>query len=148
APDDFARQHRDLPFAPPSRIHLIDDAGRLHAWPFVYRLARSDSGSYEEDRSRKFSIRLLSAGTEHRIFGRWASRAHLFGVAEPGNIFLFGTDDFGRDQFTRFVYGARISLLARAIGTIIALLVGVPCGVISGYYGKWANASVMWLVEL
>ena len=147
APYDFADQNRDLPFAPPTRLHLIDDAGSLHA-PFVYQWTHAETGAYQEDRTWRFPLRLFSRGSEHVIFGHWTSHFHLFAVPEPGRVFLFGTDDFGRDQFSRFIYGGRISLLAGTIATTTALLLGVPFGIISGYYGKRVDMVLMRLVEL
>jgi peptide/nickel transport system permease protein len=48
---------------------------------------------------------------------------------------LLGTDELGRDELSRLIYGARISLLAALIGTSVALFIGTPVGVICGYLG-------------
>src|SRR6516165_4399345 len=58
----------------------------------------------------------------------------------PSALHWFGTDDVGRDVFTRVIYGARASLLAGVISVAIALLVGVPVGLISGYLGGFIDA--------
>jgi len=47
APSDYAAQNRDLPFAPPSRLHFIDSARSFHIRPFVYPLASRGDGSEE-----------------------------------------------------------------------------------------------------
>src|SRR3954454_15635549 len=53
SPEDPATQHRDLTFAPPTRLHFVDAGGRLHLRPFVYVLARSAiDDKYVEDRNR------------------------------------------------------------------------------------------------
>jgi len=150
APYDYSAQERELPFAPPSPLHFVDAAGDFHSRPFVYSWKeRPDSrGAYEEDRTQMFKVRLFAMGSPYVVVGPWTSRLHLFGVAAPGRIFLFGTDDFGRDEFSRMLYGGRISLFAGLLGAAVALFAGSALGVVSGYYGKWVDAVVMRLVEL
>jgi ABC-type dipeptide/oligopeptide/nickel transport system permease subunit len=55
----------------------------------------------------------------------------------------FGTDDLGRDVATRTLWGARISLLVATIALSIALLIGVPLGLISGYFGRYVDEIIM-----
>lgn len=150
APCDFAQQHRDFPFVSPTRLHLVDTIGRLHFWPFVYPLQSSDDGSaaYEEDRSHRCAIRLFVTGQPYRVLGFWTARVHLFGVDAPGQIFLFGTDGLGRDELSRMLYGARISLFAGMLAAAGALTVGMLMGLLAGFYGGWLDASVMRLAEL
>ncbi len=60
----------------------------------------------------------------------------------PSALHWFGTDDLGRDIFSRVIYGARASLVAGAISVGIALLVGVPFGLLSGYRGGFVDALI------
>jgi len=60
----------------------------------------------------------------------------------PTGLHWFGTDEVGRDVFTRVIYGARASLLAGVISVTIALTVGVPLGLIAGYLGGWTDALI------
>jgi peptide/nickel transport system permease protein len=66
------------------------------------------------------------------------------GVAEnpQGQYFLLGTDRLGRDAFVRLLYGARISLFVAFAATGAALLVGVPLGMLAGYYGGVLDAVI------
>src|SRR5271168_4317142 len=60
----------------------------------------------------------------------------------PSAQHWFGTDDLGRDVLTRVIYGARASLLAGAISVTIALSIGVPLGLLSGYRGGFIDALI------
>ena len=129
SPDDPAAQHRDLPFAPPTRLHLMDAAGRLHLRPFVYVLARSDGDDvYAEDRSRISPVRFFVRGAPYRVAGAFSGDRHLIGTDGPGHLFLMGSDDFGRDQFSRFLHGGQISLFAGLLGAGLSLGVGIVLG--------------------
>jgi peptide/nickel transport system permease protein len=150
APYDYAEQNRDLPFARPTRVHFIDGSGAVHFVPFVHPFrAVSDAGdAYTEDVAVSYRVRLLVNGAPYRLLGLWATHLHLFGVEEPGRIFLFGTDDFGRDEFSRMLYGGRISLLAGMLGAAIAISAGGTLGVVSGFFGGWLDAVIMRTSEL
>jgi peptide/nickel transport system permease protein len=76
------------------------------------------------------------------------SHMHLMGVQAPAQIFLLGTDNYGRDQFSRILYGGQISVAAGILATLISLSLGTLIGCISGFYGRWVDESAMRLVEL
>ena len=61
---------------------------------------------------------------------------------------LFGTDDYGRDYFTRSLYGARVSLAVGFLSMIVAVVVGTTVGTISGYFGGIIDNLLMRFVEL
>jgi peptide/nickel transport system permease protein len=66
----------------------------------------------------------------------------------PGDGHLLGTDDLGRDTFSRLLYGARLSLEASVVSVGIAMLIGIPLGLISGYFrGLWDEWIVMRVVD-
>jgi peptide/nickel transport system permease protein len=65
----------------------------------------------------------------------------------PSAAHLFGTDDIGRDVLTRIIWGSRASLLAGLVSVMLALAVGVPIGLISGYAGGVLDATVMRFID-
>ena len=60
----------------------------------------------------------------------------------PSDLYWFGTDEVGRDLFSRIIYGARASLSAGVVSVSIALLMGVPIGLFAGYRGGWVDALI------
>lgn len=150
APYDPAAQNRDFSFAPPTGLHFVDSAGHFHLRPFVYGLKDSatEIGAYGEDHGQAFPLRILVKGAPYQIAGMISSHWHLFGVEEPGRVFLLGTDRFGRDQFSRLLFGGQISILAGLLATSFSLAVGLLVGCIAGYFGRWADRALMSGAEL
>jgi peptide/nickel transport system permease protein len=151
APYDPLTQDRDLPYAPPTRLHFKDDTG-FHLRPFVYPWTSVENGdepeSYKEDRGHPCPVRWLVTGPSYKLLGVYETSVHLFGVAEPGKILLLGADGYGRDEFSRVLFGGRISVAAGITATFIALLAGTVVGIIAGYYGRWVDESLMGVTEL
>jgi ABC-type dipeptide/oligopeptide/nickel transport system permease subunit len=66
----------------------------------------------------------------------------------PGSGHILGTDDLGRDTYSRLVYGARLSIEAAAISVGIAVVIGVPIGLVTGYFrGVWDEWVIMRIVD-
>lgn len=68
--------------------------------------------------------------------------------AAPSSAHILGTDEFGRDVFTRLVYAARVSLCVGLVSTSISLLIGVLLGAAAGFFGGLADAVIMRLVDI
>ncbi len=151
APYDPTMQNRDLPYAPPTHLHFRDSAG-LHLRPYVYNwttsVASDSPDTYQEDVSRSYPLHFFITGSDYRLFGLIESHLHLFGVAEPGKVFLFGTDGYGRDEFSRVLFGGQISVAAGITATFIALFAGSILGIVAGYYGGLVDESLMGVTEL
>lgn len=150
SPYDVAEQNRELPFAPPTRIHFVDDRGAFHLRPFIYLLVEDPTqfGVYHEDKQKRFPIRFLVPGTQYKLTGLFTSTRHLLGVDLPAHLFLMGTDAYGRDLFSRFLHGGQVSLAAGLLATMLSLGIGVLLGTASGFYGGWLDAVVMRFGEL
>lgn len=69
-------------------------------------------------------------------------------LASPSWDFFMGTDKFGRDVFSRLLYGGRISLFIGFIAVAIAASIGTTVGALAGYFGGWFDRFAMWVVDL
>jgi peptide/nickel transport system permease protein len=150
APYDPVAQDREFSFTPPTRLHFVDADGGWHLRPFTYALSRRPGtlDQFEEDRSRLYFVRFLVRGAPYRVAGPISSEWRLLGVDAPGRLFLFGTDEYGRDLLSRFLHGGRISLLAGLLGAGISLTAGVLLGTIAGFFGSWVDEGIMRVGEL
>jgi peptide/nickel transport system permease protein len=61
----------------------------------------------------------------------------------PGAPWVLGTDELGRDIFSRIIYGSRISLLVGVVAVVIGAGVGIPTGLVAGYFGGWVDGIIM-----
>ena len=145
APYDASTQNRDLTFAPPVRVHFLDATGRFHLRPFVYAWASpSDTqNQYTPDLSRRYGLEFFAEGSAYKIAGLIGSDRHLLAVPRPARLFLMGSDAYGRDQFSRFLYGGQISLLAGLLAAAVSVLLGVGVGALAGFYGGWIDELLM-----
>jgi peptide/nickel transport system permease protein len=150
APYDPAEQHRDFPFAPPTRLHFVGSHGQLHLRPYVCALANQTKGigapHYVEDCSRISQLQLLVREPNSPV--RSAMAWHLFGADGRAPIFLLGSDDYGRDQLSRLLYGGQISLFAGLLATGLSLGLGLLLGSVAGYFGSLLDDSIMRAAEV
>lgn len=82
------------------------------------------------------------------IFSGIPTNLHLFGTTGIAKFNLLGTDEQARDQFSRLLYGGRISLSIGIVGIAITFPLGMLVGGISGYFGGWVDSFLMRLVEV
>ena len=69
-------------------------------------------------------------------------------LTAPNGTYWFGTDEVGMDIYTRVVLGARVTLQIALIVTGIAMLIGVPLGIIAGYVGGWVQEAIMRFTDI
>jgi len=69
-------------------------------------------------------------------------------LAPSGQIYLFGTDDLGRDLLSRILFGAQVSLLIATLSVLVSTLVGVALGMTAAWFRGWIEAIVMRLVDI
>ncbi len=81
--------------------------------------------------------------------------SHIYGdvnpqdkLLAPSRVYFLGTDEVGRDLFSRVLYGTRISLLGSLIAVAMGLLIGVPLGLMAGYYGGFIDEIIMRIVDM
>jgi peptide/nickel transport system permease protein len=135
-------------YHPPQRLHWVDAAGHLR-FPFVYetRLVDPREWRYVEDRAQPRPLGLWVRGEPYRLGFGLTSDRHFFGV-RSGRVNLLGTDPFGRDELSRLLYGARVSLTVGLVGIAISFSLGLVLGGLAGYAGGWVDAVLMRLSEL
>jgi len=136
---------------PPMGIHLFDDNWNFHLRPFIYgRVNKRDPVTYRLravlDTSIQIPLRFFTRGETYKFWGLLESDLHLFGV-DKGFVNIFGTDQLGRDIFSRLMYATRISLSVGAIGVFLAFTMGIFMGGIAGYFGGIADELIMRLME-
>lgn len=149
APYDTKVYFAEYQYAPPQRIRFFGGQGHFM---YVYGLkgernTRNFRMEFSIDRSVKHPIRFFAKGVEYKFWGLFRTRTHLFGTEEPGVMFLLGTDQRGRDLFSRLLYGTRISLSVGLLGVAASFVLGVVIGGISGYYGRKVDMVIQRIIE-
>jgi len=151
APPTASEAQRSL--LPPQRIDWFDQ-GRFapHVHPLVgQRDPITLKRVYERDRSRKIRVRFFAPGFEYYLFGFIPANRHLLGVEDAKaeeTLFLLGTDEQGRDQWSRLMFATRTSLTIGLAGVAMALVLGVFLGGISGYYGGAIDTVIQRVIEI
>jgi peptide/nickel transport system permease protein len=152
-PYDPFKVERLRTMAPPTGISLFHEG--QFVGPFVYAMERTRDPettrvTYKPDMSDPLPIRFFTSGSEYSFFGLFDTDIHLFDVegGRRDQINLLGTDDLGRDVFSRLIHGARVSLSAGLVGVAFAFVLGLTLGSISGYFGGWIDGTIQRLMEL
>ncbi len=136
-------------YHPPTSLHFVDREGGFSLRPFVYRyeMIDLDSGRYEPVEDKKYLVKFFVRGYEYNLFGLIPCDIHLFGVEKPASIHLAGTDELGRDVFSRLLEGSQISLSIGLIGILITFTLAMVMGGLSGYFGGVFDIIMMRFVE-
>src|SRR3954469_2096327 len=149
APYSEEEMDRRRYFHPPHDLHYVDAGGRLHLRPFIRQTALTNPSAfkYEEVPGQERPVRFFVRGSEYTILGLFRSNIHLFGV-DNDRIYLLGTDSFGRDEFSRLLFGGQVSLTVGLVGILISFTLGLLLGGISGYFGGMTDSAIMRSTEL
>jgi peptide/nickel transport system permease protein len=143
APYDYTAQSRAEPSAPATRIHFSGLTPIIHARRVEDALRRT----YTEDTSVAFPVAFFVRVYSYKLLGIAETDVHLFGVRSTSGIAprinLLGTDQLGRDRFSRLLYAVRFSLIVAVFGVVVACLVGILIGGVSGYAGRLVDTLLM-----
>jgi peptide/nickel transport system permease protein len=140
-------------FIPPQPIHLLE-GGQLA--PYVdgvtgKRDLKTFVMVYQVDPTKKIPLQLFSHGFSYKLLGIIPADLHLFGVANgpaEQSLFILGTDQQGRDLWSRLIYGTRTSLSIGLVGVSLSLVLGIVLGGISGYYGGGPDTVIQRIIEV
>jgi peptide/nickel transport system permease protein len=147
APYDHSAQSRLEPSAPATRIHFSG------LTPVIYQQHVEDPlrRTYAEDTSVAFPLGWFVRGYSYKLLGIAETDVHLFGVRSTSGlapkINLLGTDQLGRDRFSRLLYAIRFSFIVALIGVLVACLVGILIGGVSGYAGRLMDTFLMGVTD-
>jgi peptide/nickel transport system permease protein len=141
-------------YIPPQPIHWFDAQG--HFSPTVYALKgkrdpRTFKLTYAPDASEPRPLVLFAHGYEYNLFGLFPTDIHLLGVADgrpQDALFLLGTDQLGRDVFSRLIIASRTSLSIGLVGVALSLVLGILLGGMSGLYGGWLDVVIQRVIEI
>lgn len=151
APYSGTYSNRDLSYAPPSNVYIIDENGKL-SWPYTYNYVRKYDSDlmqtvFKQDRTKKYYLKLFTRAEKYKLFNLIPTERHLFGVTQGGEIHLLGTDINGRDVFSRLLFGGRISMTVGFLALLIVFPIGLLYGGISGYFGGVVDILMMRFAE-
>lgn len=147
APYDHSAQSRFEPSAPATTVHFSGLTPFIHPRRVEDPLRRT----YTEDTSVAFTVGFFVRGYSYKLLGIVETDVHLFGVRSTSGIApkinLLGTDQLGRDRFSRLLYAVRFSLMVASIGVLVACLVGISIGGVSGYAGGLVDTFLMGVTD-
>jgi peptide/nickel transport system permease protein len=144
APYRYDQIHDDSFFHPPvwprlQGFHLVVPRSEQLPGDFVYK----------EDVNDTQPLHFFVHGPEYKLLGCIPLSIHLFGTGDDNYpVYLFGADQFGRDIFSRLIYGSQVSLSIGIVGILLSFSLGMIVGGISGYFAGAADTIIMRLCEL
>ena len=149
--NDPYKRHVKYAKAPPQAIYFMDEEGNFQL-PFIYDLKQeldmdTLKRNYTEKRDKRYPLKFFVQGEPYKLLWLFETNIHLVGVDQPAVYFPFGTDDLGRDLYSRTMHAARISLSIGFLGVIISFGLGCLFGGISGYFGGSVDLAIQRIIE-
>lgn len=157
APMDKSTRNIGAIYAPPMSIDFFDEEGDFSWRPFTYGydLTINDetwAREYTENPNKKYFFYFFAEGEEYDFWNLFKANAHLAVVRDEAGALqkfhLMGTDQLGRDVWSRVLYGGRVSLSIGLIGIGLTLFLGVLLGGFAGYIGGAVDSAVQRLIEV
>ena len=143
-----------LTFSPPMVPRFYDpESGTFFLQPFFYPLRGERNPEtfqleYVEDRTERVPIDFFVRREPYMVLGIIPLDVHLFGPRNSDErLHLMGSDQRGRDLFSRIVYGGQVSLSVGIFGVGITVVLGAIFGTLSGYYGGMFDNIMQRLIE-
>ncbi|GAA6177019.1 ABC transporter permease [Sulfitobacter pacificus] len=146
----IAGRDKDYLNGAPTIPQFCDDNG-CSLRPFVYALERERSAKTNfrwvttVNTDKRQYVQFFVEGSEYELFFM-TFNTHLFGLDE-GYIHLFGTDSTGKDIFSRTFHAINTSLAVGTIGVLIAFVLALIIGGISGFYGGWVDSFIQMVTD-
>ncbi|WP_281992537.1 ABC transporter permease [Sulfitobacter geojensis] len=146
----IAGRDKDYLNGAPTIPQFCDDNG-CSLRPFVYALERERSAKTNfrwvttVNTDKRQYIQFFVEGSEYKLFFM-TFNTHLFGLDE-GYVHLFGTDSTGKDIFSRTFHAINTSLAVGTIGVLIAFVLALIIGGISGFYGGWIDSFIQMVTD-
>lgn len=143
-----------LPYLPPEGIHFKSPTGELHLRPFILRRqpVNGHFGMYAENEARLVPLYFLVRTSEPYGFGRSAMGPLRWcgfkGESPDSSPHFLGTDEFGRDIWSRLLYGGRTTVAIGLAASLSAALIAVTLGLVAGLFRGWVDALLMRVVEI
>ncbi len=101
---------------------------------------------FAENKDVVVPLRFFVRGDPYKLWGFIRMDVHLFGAEGKNQFFLLGTDNLGRDLFSRCVLAAMVSLSIGLVGVAISFILGVVIGGISGFFGGTVDLVIQQVI--